>query len=219
MQWIVQRRVRAIVVFGPTQLPNVRETDTHTRQLSREIDAAYEARKIGEPDPGNDTRLYRAFLAQARNVVSYHFSGLQAPDVARDIATRAMLALDEFRGESAVSTWFWTVAQNEVRRALRRHIVERERMLPLTTFDGDGEERERAIEDKRGNNDARIDFEGFLSVLPPKQAEVMTLVREGHTLEEIGRKTGVPLGTARSRHRLAKAKLKKTIKKPRSKKK
>ncbi len=147
-----------------------REEDTYTVRLSREIDAAYAAPKIGEP--GNDTRLYRAFLAQAQNIVAHHFRERSMPDVARDIATRAMMAVDEFRGESAVSTWFWTIAQNEVKRALRRHIVERKRLVPLTTFDDHGEEKERAIEDKRGNNDERLDFEGLVSMLPPKQAKV-----------------------------------------------
>jgi RNA polymerase sigma factor (sigma-70 family) len=198
-------------------MPSPQEEDTYTRRLSREIDAAYAAHKLGEQ--GNDTRLYRSFLAQAQNVVAHHFHGHQVPDVARDIATRAMMAVSEFRGESAVSTWFWSIAQNEAKRELRRHIVARERLVPLITVDEHGEERERSIEDKRGNNDARLDFEGLVRVLPPKQAEVMTLMREGHSLKDVARKIGKSPGTVRGRYRLAKAKLKNPRKKPQSHKK
>ena len=78
--------------------------------------------------------------------------------------------------------------------------------------------QKRLIEDKRGNNDARLDFESLVNALPPKQAEVMELKREGQSLAEIASNTGESLGTVRGRYRLAKGKLKKPRKKPRREK-
>lgn len=217
MQCIVQNRVRVIVVFGPTQLPNPREADTHTQQLSREIDAAYEARKAGEPN--NDERLYRAFLDQARNVARYRVDWSHLPQVGCDIASRAMVKLKGFRGESSVSTWFYRLAVNEAKRALETVISDRNRYVSLTAEDEAEHERQLGIKGMPDDHDTRLDFESRLSRLPLEQAEVISLGREGHSLEEIARKTGLPLGTVRSRHRLAKAKLKKPRKKARSKKK
>jgi DNA-directed RNA polymerase specialized sigma24 family protein len=43
--------------------------------------------------------------------------------------------------------------------------------------------------------------------IPAKQAQVLDLMAEGYSLEQIAEITGLPLGTVRSRYRLAKDKM------------
>lgn len=119
------------------------------------------------------------------------------------------MALVGFRGQSKLSTWFYRLAVNEVNRALKDRIVHRERFEPLVTREPDGEERELAIEAKPDNHNARIDLEQLCRRLSPDQAELISLKQHGYSLEEIGQKTNEPLGTIRSRYRLAKNKLRK----------
>ena len=108
------------------------ETGTHTQGLSRDIDAAYEDYRAGEPE-GED-RLYQAFKAQAANVLWHR---LESPDqaLAHDISTKAMLAVKSFRGESLLSTWFYRIAQNEAKDALRTKIENRKRLVPIDVED------------------------------------------------------------------------------------
>jgi len=178
-----------------------------TRQLSQEIDAAYEA--YAAQQPYSEIRLYRTLRAQARNVV---WSRLGAPDapLEHDIATRAIQALKEFRGESQVSTWFYVLARREANRALRTLIQKRERFVPIET-DEDDDMSEMAIPAAPANLDAPIDLERLMRNLPEKQAEVMRLHREGHSLQDIAERTGEPLGTIRGRYRLAMIKVRKKI--------
>jgi RNA polymerase sigma-70 factor (ECF subfamily) len=185
---------------------------SHTQELSQAIDAAHEVYTPGEPE--SETRLYRAFLAQARNVVGYKHLAWSAQTLANDIASRAMLALPKFRGGSKVSTWFYRIARNEVNRALRTIIRDSKQLVSIDPRDPEGDEpSEHEPEDKPNDQEAAIDFEKLQQRLPPKQAEVLAFQFEGYTLEEIAKKTGVPLGTIRSRNRLAKAKARRRPKK------
>jgi RNA polymerase sigma-70 factor, ECF subfamily len=168
-----------------------------TRQLSQEIDAAYEA--YAAQLPYSEIRLYRTLRAQSRNVV---WSRLGAPDapLEHDIATRAIQALKEFRGESRVSTWFYALAQHEANRALRKLIQKRELEVPIEIDEDDGEPK-IALPASPANSDAPIQLAELIRDLPAEQAEVIQMDREGYSLEEIAERTGNPLGTVRSRYR------------------
>lgn len=181
------------------------ENATYTRQLSRKIDAAYEAYRAGEPD--GDAQLYEAFRAQARNICTYHL-GPNYRTLEHDITHRAIMGLKKFRGGSRVSTWFYEVAQNEANRALRRLIQDRNRLVPL---DADDEESQVEIEAKPINQDAALDLEKLQRELSTEQAEVLASLREGHSLAQVSRRMGTPLGTTRSRYRLAKLRAREKI--------
>jgi DNA-directed RNA polymerase specialized sigma24 family protein len=102
--------------------------ERYTQRLSKKIDAAFVA--YTPDDDESATRLYKAFRAQARNVIANH-PGLTENELAHDIAQRGMMGLKGFRGESRVSTWFYIIAQREVDRALRAHIETRATMVPI----------------------------------------------------------------------------------------
>jgi RNA polymerase sigma factor (sigma-70 family) len=188
-----------------------KDDESYTQRLSREIDAANEVYKPGDPE--SEGRLHHAFRVQARNVASYHDVSRFEPSLANDIASRAMLALPKFRGRSRLSSWFYRIAQNEMKRALRGLIQKRKRDVSI---DLDPEEDHAALlelEAKPTNQEAKIEFERLQQSLPPEQAEVLALQLEGNTLGEIAEKIETPLGTVRSRNRLAKAKARHSTKK------
>jgi RNA polymerase sigma factor (sigma-70 family) len=186
--------------------------DSHTRKLSREIDTAYQAYLHDEPDA-----LYRAFRSQARNRIWWHLLG-HDPALEHDIATRAMRALPRFRAKSRVSTWFFRIAENEIKRALRELIEERGSRVPLKlSRDGDEDDSDDSPElldeaRKRGSRhlqarQAKLILAKLGEDLPHEQAAVLYYLAEGYTFKEIGQKTGVSLSTAASRFRLARAKM------------
>jgi RNA polymerase sigma factor (sigma-70 family) len=188
-----------------------KDDESYTQRLSREIDAANEALMHGDPE--SEDRLHRAFSAQARNVAAYHDLARFEMSLADDIASRAMLALPKFRGRSRLSSWFYRIAQNELNRALRGLIQKRKRDISI---DLDPEEDHAALlelEAKPTDQEAKIEFERLQQSLPPERAEVLALQLEGNTLEEIAKKIETPLGTVRSRDRLAKAKARRRTKK------
>jgi RNA polymerase sigma factor (sigma-70 family) len=189
--------------------------ETYSQALSREIDAAYEAYTAGEPQ--SSERLYRALKAQASNIV-YHRLGRYDEHLGRQITHRAMLALESFKGKSKLSTWFYAIAQNEANRELRSEITNRNRyvFLDRPVEAEDGTERPKLeLEAKPVNQEAEIDFAKLnleLLKLSNEQAQVLSLKREGYSLREIAEKTEEPIGTIRSRYRLAKDKVRGMLK-------
>jgi RNA polymerase sigma factor (sigma-70 family) len=173
---------------------------TYTRRLSREIDAAYEAYKAGKP--GADIVLHAAFRALADHILRQRFRP-DAPDPSLEfeIATRAVQNLHQFRAKSLLSTWFTRLARNEANRALGEFIKRREKRVPIDLF----------LPARASNQDDELDFAKLRESLPPEQAEVIDLLGERYSLEEIAKKLGKPIGTIRGRYRLAKAKMKREI--------
>jgi RNA polymerase sigma-70 factor (ECF subfamily) len=186
--------------------------ETHTQRLSDRIDQAYEAYKAG--NSAGSTELYEALLTQARNVVWFklpEFGIIRVRELAHDIATRAIEKIDQFRGESKFSTWFYTIAQNEVDRALEEHITRRNTVVSIDPDANDGEEDWVASDEPTAppprGQDAMIELEILMSELSDDDVTLMRFKQEGYTLEEIAEKTGEPLGTIRSRYERAKAKM------------
>jgi len=186
--------------------------DSHTQRLSQEIDRAYQAYLHDEPDA-----LYRAFRSQARNRIWWHLLGRDA-GLEHDIATRAMRALPRFRTKSRVSTWFFRIAENEIKRELRHRIEERRgrvSLKPSRDEDDDSSDDSPELLDearKRENRtgqarEAKLILAKLGEDLPPDQAAVLHYLAEGYSYKEIGQKTGVSLSTAASRFRLARAKM------------
>jgi RNA polymerase sigma factor (sigma-70 family) len=181
---------------------------TLTGKLSRDIDAAYEAYKAGAPNC--EGRLLEAFLAQARNIARFRLGEGYDGTVAYDAAHRAMLALKDFDGKSALSTWFYQIAQNESFSELGRLIKKRgrEESINVPVRGGEpGETELMEIPDYPSDPSPAMDAAELRSHLPPKQAEVFDLHEQGYTVDQIAEMRDLPRGTVGSRLRLAKKKL------------
>jgi RNA polymerase sigma factor (sigma-70 family) len=182
------------------------KSDSYTKACSRAIDAAYEIYKSGTDD--GETYLYKAFLAQAKNVVAYRLRG-NLPELAHDIVYNAMASLSQFNAKSRPSTWFYRIAQNEVNDALFTIVQSRATLVPLLTKEGEVE-HEPASKAFEPDYDTKIDLAKLRRVLPPTQADVLLLRERGYTLVEIAESTGKPRQTIASRLRLVRKKAKKS---------
>jgi DNA-directed RNA polymerase specialized sigma24 family protein len=202
-----------------SQQEKVSDSGTYTQKLSRRIDAAYDAYKARENN--SEELLYGALLAQANNIVRFRLrSDPYDRTLGCDIARRAMMSLKDFLGKSKVSTWFYQIAQREVNRSLRELIETRNNTVTLNASCPSSPDAETAdppaLWEKARRQDrlsqashtAKLDIRRLGRHLPREQARVVSLHAEGHSLKQIAKLTGEPLGTIRSRYRLAKGKMK-----------
>jgi RNA polymerase sigma-70 factor, ECF subfamily len=120
-----------------------------------------------------------------------------AEDVAQDAFVRAYRGLARFREEAKLSTWFYRILVNEVRRHQRWRSV-RQR------FAAEGRDPD-AVADPESDIAARADpalrrrIAAALSALPRGQREAFVLVHlEGLTVAEAASATGRAIGTIKS---------------------
>jgi RNA polymerase sigma-70 factor (ECF subfamily) len=130
------------------------------------------------------------------------------PETAEDIVQDTMLKVwcksHLFSAEKgAISTWIYRIARNLRIDRLRRQIVwddYRGELESLQNVEGQSEEL--------NVQEFRLQVEQALSRLSAEQLEVVQLsFLDGLTQNEIAKKLGIPLGTVKSRMRLAYGKL------------
>jgi DNA-directed RNA polymerase specialized sigma24 family protein len=166
---------------------------TYTQRLSRSIDEAYGTYQASGPE--GESRLYRAFNAQAANVISWW--GLWGDKVlAHDITVRAMSKLGQFRGESRVSTWFFRIARRETHRAWSRRNDDLSRFVPLEPSDeGYGMTHTSSVPSRNTDLNVALDLKRLTSRLPNEQSDVLRLCAQGLSLSEVAVQLRLPLGT------------------------
>ncbi len=140
--------------------------------------------------------------------------GSRHPDV-DDVAQHALIAfiqaLPAFRGDCDPASYATTIAVRTAIAARRRGRVEQARRDAGTDTDSvaatDGEPGDELASERR-----KEVLRELLADLPPEQAEALAMrVVLGWSLEEIAAQSGAPLNTVRSRLRLAKESLRRTI--------
>lgn len=168
--------------------------------------AALVARVAASRDREAFARLFAHFAPRLK---SYFLRLGVAAAAAEDLAQETMLALWHKAalfdaGRAGVTTWVFTIARNLRIDALRR---DRFATLPVDLADEmaapgmTGDERVTAME-----GEARL--RAALETLPADQALVVRLsFFKERPHQEIGRELGIPLGTVKSRLRLAMVRL------------
>jgi len=194
-------RPRLVTVFGA---PAPARPDEHGALI-----LAIAARADREAFAG----LFRHF---APRVKSYLLRFGAAPDAAEEFAQETMLTVWRKAGSfdparAAASTWIFTIARN-----LRVDAARRERRAAARDDDPSmaADAPERPDEALAAGDDERRVGEG-LAALPPEQARVIRLAYfsdKAHS--EIAAELGLPLGTVKSRLRLATARLRDLLREP-----
>jgi RNA polymerase sigma factor (sigma-70 family) len=192
------------------------ETESGTPRViadSATLEAIALARLAASGDAAATSRLLRSLASRVVRVVRAVLGGAH-PDV-DDVAQQALIgfiqALPAFRGDCDPARYATTIAVRTAIGARRRTKVERSRRdaeadadhVPSSALGpGDAMAAQRRKEILRE----------LLAELPSEQAEALAMrVVLGWSLEEIASQSSAPLNTVRSRLRLAKESLRKTI--------
>lgn len=129
-----------------------------------------------------------------------------AADALQDALLSAFRRADQFRGESAVTTWLHRIVVNAALDRMRRTAVRPTVALPEGQ-DGDTldlPDRHDAI----GQREDQLVIAEALADLPQEQREAVVLVDiEGYSVEEAASMLGCPAGTVKSRCSRGRAKL------------
>jgi len=129
-----------------------------------------------------------------------------AADALQDALISAFRRADQFRGESAVTTWLHRIVVNAALDRLRRAAVRPAVSLPQGE-DGvtlDIPDKQDAI----GQREDRLVITQALADLPDDQRQAVVLVDiEGYSVEEAAAMIGCPAGTVKSRCSRGRSKL------------
>nr|WP_184432345.1 sigma-70 family RNA polymerase sigma factor [Roseospira goensis] len=125
----------------------------------------------------------------------------EAEDLAQDVMLTVWRKAAQFDpGKAAVSTWIFTIARNRRIDVLRRERrPEPDAEDPMLVG-----EPEPSAEAHMATAQVQVRIRDAMATLPPEQAEVLTLsFYEDIPHSEIAERLGIPLGTVKSRLRLA----------------
>lgn len=145
---------------------------------------------------------------QIRKVVLDHED---ASDVLQNTLLKAWQAIDNFRGDSKLSTWLYTIAHNESITFLTKRQTE----LEMTIDDPEGYVMDTQEADKYfdGDDAQRLLLEA-IALLPPKQREVFNLrYYDEMPYEEISLVTGTSVGALKASYHFAVEKISEYFKK------
>jgi RNA polymerase sigma-70 factor, ECF subfamily len=138
-----------------------------------------------------------------------------AEDAVQDALLSAYKHLDQFKGESKMSTWLTTIVTNSARMQLRR----RPRQIHLSLDEPVGEEQQYLVserladygpspEEQCRNSEIRARLKQLLGQLSPTLRKTFQLRElEGLSTREVAHILAVPNGTVKARLARARAKL------------
>lgn len=140
-------------------------------------------------------RIYRLMHRMAGD-------GDLAADFTQETFIRAFERLEQFRGDSSLSTWLHTIAVSVALNGMRK--VKRIR----GRVDNIDDTPTLAVEPKRFTADLKLKLHAAIDALSEKLRPVFVMHDvEGYTHEEIAGALGIPIGTSKARLFDARAKL------------
>lgn len=135
----------------------------------------------------------------------------EASDALQDALISAFRRADQFRGESAVTTWLHRIVVNASLDRLRRRAVRRALPLPDDNAHAPGALLADPV-DAIDRREIQLIVTAALAELPHDQCEAVLLVDvEGWSVEEAAAILGCPAGTVKSRCFRGRAKLAKRL--------
>ena len=154
------------------------------------------------------TRLFRHFapLMKAFALSGSTLSANNADELVQEVMLKVWQKAGAFNAEkAAASTWIYTIARNS-RTDLFRRLQKFDTPLSADDVSGSQESEEAfmVLHQKRGRDRIR----GLINELPNDQAQILAKVyMEGKSHSEVAGELDIPLGTVKSRVRLALQKL------------
>jgi len=155
------------------------------------------------------TRLFRHFapLMKAFALSGSTLSANHADELVQEVMLKVWQKADGFNPEkAAASTWIYTIARN-CRTDMFRRLNKFDTPLSAEDVTHGGTQGEEAFEvlQRRRNRDT---IRGLIGELPSEQGQILAKVyMEGKSHSEVAEELDLPLGTVKSRVRLALQKL------------
>lgn len=187
--------------------------------LEEHAEAQFVARLVAR----DESAFNELVLAYERRVFALVFRMLgrrdEAEDLAQEVFVQVFKAIDQFRGESKLSTWIYRIAvnlcKNKTKYLARRHAGDQDDVdamaerAPLTAAKGvsvgDVSRPDELVEGMQLEQIVKV----AIGKLEPDFREVLVLRDvEDMSYEEIASITGLPDGTVKSRIHRARAQLK-----------
>jgi RNA polymerase sigma-70 factor (ECF subfamily) len=171
-------------------------------------------RRMASGDESALGALYDRWSAQVHALVLHLLrDGDEAEDVVEEVfwqAWRQAARYESARG--TVATWMLTIARSRALDRLRARRRLREEPMPETASDTEIDERAEDPSVFTEAGERRKIVRAALEALPQEQREALELAYFGGLSQtEIAEKTGLPLGTVKTRMRLAMLKLKERL--------
>ena len=163
--------------------------------------------------------LSRCLPSFYRNAYRYLGNAADAEDAVQEALLSAYKHLDQFRGQSQMSTWLTAIVTNCARMQLRR----RPRQIHVSLDERLGEEQEYSLserlsdhgpspEEECGNSELRRRLMQLVEQLSPTLRRAFQLRElDGLTTSETARILGVPDGTVKAQLTRARAKLRRLM--------
>lgn len=153
-----------------------------------------------------DVEAFRAlFETYAPRVKSYMLRQGADPATAEELAQETLLAVWRkaalySHDKGSATTWIFTIARNLRIDRLRREVV----WQPLPENNDERPSEDPAPDEELSERERAARVRAILAELPPEQSEVVSLAfLEGRSHSEIATQLELPLGTVKSRMRLA----------------
>ncbi len=177
-----------------------------------ELDDLELVKRSGEGDNGAFAKLVGRYQQTvAKTVIGMLGNGADADDVGQQVFIRFYKALNEFRGEAALSTYLTRIAINLSLNELKRK--NRLSSLFVRPSESIPESHLLQSEDEEDVVDTKELVNKALQRLEPKFRSVVVLrMMQGYSTKETADMLGLPLGTVLSRLSRAQDKLKELLK-------
>lgn len=156
------------------------------------------------------TRLFDHFvpMIKAFTLSAHPGANILASEVAQEVMLKVWRKAHTYKPETAsVSTWIFTLARNARIDYLRKHSRHQSDLVPDFIYDELEDEHPGPFQSaQQRRNEERV--HSVMAELPEDQREVLAKVyMEGKTHAEVAEELRLPLGTVKSRVRLALKKL------------
>lgn len=164
-------------------------------------------------ESGDVEAFRKLFQAYAPRVKAYMLRQGADPNLAEELAQETLLTVWRKAGlysveKGSATTWIFTIARNLRIDRLRREMT----WLPLPEGHNEEASDDALPDEELETKHRKARVQAALATLPPDQSEVITLSYiEGLSHSEIAEKLGVPLGTVKSRMRLAYLKIRESV--------
>jgi RNA polymerase sigma-70 factor (ECF subfamily) len=163
--------------------------------------------RVRAADPEAERALYDAHVDRIFRM-AYRMAGDEAlaREFTQDTFVRAFERIDQFRGESSLSTWLRAIAMSVILNGLRKVKRFRQREVDLDAASGVGAPGRIAEPDLRDR------LRRAIEALPTKYRTVFVMHDiEGYTHQEIGDALKVPVGTTKAQLSRARARLRESL--------